>query len=193
MQGRGEETRARILEAALGRFALQGYDAASIDGICVEAGVSKGAFYHHFTSKQAVFLELLEAWLAAIDTGLQAVRQPSVPETLMAMTGTLPSIFASAGEHLPMFLEFWRQASRDPEVWEATNAPYRRYQDYFAALIAEGIREGSFAPVDARAFAQLIVSLAVGLLLQGLIDPEGADWGAVGKESMQVILKGLEA
>lgn len=59
MQTRSEETRARILQAALTLFARLGYEAASVEDICVEAGVSKGAFYHHFPTKQAVFLQLL--------------------------------------------------------------------------------------------------------------------------------------
>ncbi len=66
MQARSEETRTHILEAALRRFANHGYSAASVDEICAEAGVSKGAFYHHFPSKQALFLELLNEWLDKI-------------------------------------------------------------------------------------------------------------------------------
>ena len=77
-------TRASLLEAALRHFASQGYNAASIDQICTDAGVSKGAFYHHFPSKQAMFLELLKAWLGTIDAGFAAVRQETVPETLTA-------------------------------------------------------------------------------------------------------------
>lgn len=191
MQQRSEETRTHILEAALKRFANHGYNAASIDQICTDAGVSKGAFYHHFPSKQAIFLELLKGWLAAIDAGFEAVRQPTVPDTLMQMTGTLPAIFASADDRLPMFLEFWLQASRDEKIWEASIAPYRHYQDYFANLIQQGIDEGSFDSVDPQSAAQMIVSLAVGLLLQGLLDPQGADWEKVARESIQVVLKGL--
>lgn len=192
MQHRSEETRTHILEAALKRFANYGYNAASIDQICADAGVSKGAFYHHFPSKQAIFLELLKGWLNTIDTGFEAVRQPTVPETLLQMTSTLPAIFASADDRLPMFLEFWLQASRDEKIWEATISPYRHYQEYFANLIQQGIDEGSFAPVDPQSAAQMVVSMAVGLLLQGLLDHQGADWEKVGRDSMQVILKGLE-
>ena len=192
MQQRSEETRTHILEAALKRFAVHGYDAASVDQICSDAGVSKGAFYHHFPSKQDIFLELLQGWLGAIDAGFDAVRQPTVPETLMQMTSTLPAIFASADDRLLMFLEFWLQASRDEKIWEATISPYRHYREYFANLIQQGINEGSFSPVNPQSAAQMIVSLAVGLLLQGLLDPSGADWERVGRESMQVILKGLQ-
>ncbi|MFZ5910302.1 MAG: TetR/AcrR family transcriptional regulator [Chloroflexota bacterium] len=193
MQQRSEETRTRLLEAALKRFANHGYNAASVDDICADAGVSKGAFYHHFPSKQAVFLALLDNWLETVNAGLEAARQATVPETLLRMTEVLPAVLASADERLPMFLEFWLQASRDESIWQAAIAPYHRYQEYFAAFIQQGIQEGSFAPVDPQAIARTVLAMAVGFLLQGLLDPHGADWEKVVREGMEVILKGLRA
>jgi len=191
MQQRSEETHAHILDAAVRQFAIAGYNAASVDDICSSAGVSKGAFYHHFPSKQAVFLALLEGWLTMIDMGMEAMRQDTIPKTLVHMTDLLPAIFVSAEDRLPMFLEFWLQASRDETVWQALIAPYHRYQGRFAELIESGVAEGSLETVDPQIAAQLILSLAVGLLLQGVLDPKGADWQKVGKESMNILMKGL--
>jgi len=192
MQQRSEETRARILDAAIRRFAIAGYEVASVDDICTEAGVSKGAFYHHFPTKQAIFLALMQAWLAKIDVGLDAAREASVPKTLLHMTDLLPGVFAAAEDRLPMFLEFWLQASRDETVWKAIIAPYRHYQESFSKLIADGVAEGSLKPVDSQVAAQTIVSLAVGLVLQGVLDPHGADWEKTARESMRILMNGLE-
>ena len=190
-QHRGEETRGRILDAAVKKFAIAGYDAASVDEICGEAGVSKGAFYHHFPSKQAVFLALMQGWLAIIDVGMEAVRKETVPESLVTMTNLLPGVFAAAENRLPMFLEFWLQASRDETVWKAIIAPYRHYQEHFSKLIQAGMDEGSLKPVDPEVAAQVILSLAVGLVLQGVLDPHGADWEKAARESMQILMNGL--
>jgi len=190
-QHRSEETRARILDAALRKFAIEGYDAASVDDICSEAGVSKGAFYHHFSTKQSLFLALLDGWLTTVDMGLESIRQATVPQTLNHMTDLLPGIFATTDERLPMFLEFWLQASRDETVWQATIAPYQHYQDHFAKLIEDGMAEGSIRTVDPKITARVIVSLAVGLFLQGVLDPHGADWDKVAKESMNILMQGL--
>jgi AcrR family transcriptional regulator len=138
-----------------------------------------------------VFLALFEDWLKGVDASLEAARQSTVPETLTGMSRMLPMIFDQAGGQLPMFLEFWRQASHDEAVWQMINAPYRRYLDYFAALIKQGIAEGSFRKVDPESAAQVIVSFAVGLLLQGLLAPGDTDWQKTAEQSMKILMKGL--
>jgi hypothetical protein len=71
-------------------------------------------------------------------------------------------------------------------------APYGKFQRFFAQLIQEGIEEGTLEPIDPASGAQVIISLASGLLLQGLLDPQGADWGRVSEDSIQIVLKGLK-
>jgi hypothetical protein len=51
--------------------------------------------------------------------------------------------------------------------------------------------EGSLKPVEPEVAAQVIVSLAVGLVLQGVLDPHGADWEKAARESMQILMNGL--
>jgi AcrR family transcriptional regulator len=191
-QQRAEETRARILDAAEESFSRSGYDPTSVDDICARAGVTKGAFYHHFPSKQAVFIELLNRWLTGLDAELSRVRAKasSVPEALMQMAATAQMAIQAQRERLPMFLEFWTKAAHDPAVWEATIAPYRRYQDFFAEMIEAGIAEGTLRPIDSRAAAQALLSLAVGLVVQGMLDSQG-NWGQVMQESIEIFLKGL--
>lgn len=193
MQRRSLETRARIMNAAMDLFARSGFDATGVAEICEAAGVSKGAFYHHFSSKQEVFLALLENWLTVIDSQLDYARvgADTVPQALMRMTDMMRSVFDTAAGHLPMFLEFWTQATFDQSVWQALIEPYHRYQAYFSAMIQQGISEGSLKPVDPDMAAKAIVSMALGLLLQGLLDSRGAKWDQVAQQSIHLLLDGL--
>lgn len=54
-------TIAAILASARTLFAERGFEAASIDDIAEAAGVAKGAVYHHFASKEAIFVDVLDA------------------------------------------------------------------------------------------------------------------------------------
>jgi AcrR family transcriptional regulator len=193
MQHRSEETRNHILETAAQLFSKTGYDATGVAQICQAAGVSKGAFYHHFPSKQSVFMVILNSYLNGIDSGFKLMRQEdkNVPQTILQMAGLAGSLFQTADIHLPIFLEFWTQANHDPHIWEAAIAPYRRYQSYFAALIQEGIDEGSLQPVDAQLAASVLVSLAVGMLMQFLFDPQIPDWQTEATQSIQLLMNGL--
>jgi len=194
-QRRGEETRSHILRAAEECFARYGYDATGVAEICRRAGVTKGAFYHHFPSKQAVFLELLNRWLATLDAQFAAVRAGAkdIPEALLRMAGMVGRIFEEEGGRLPMFLEFWSKAAHDPMVWQATISPYRRYRAFFTGMVEAGIAEGTLHSVDPEVAAGAIVSLAVGLVMQGLMDPQGADWGEVAQEGVRILLEGLKS
>jgi AcrR family transcriptional regulator len=192
-QQRGEETRARILDAALEAFARYGYDATGVAEICRRAGVTKGGFYYHFPSKQAVFLEMLEGWLAEIDQEIADVRlgAANVPDELLRLTTLVHRVFQEASGRLPIFLEFLTKASHSATVWQATVAPFRKYHDLFAAMMRQGVEQGSLQPVDPDLASNVLLAYAVGLLAIGLLDPTGADWGQVVRDGMGVLLRGL--
>lgn len=193
MQQRSIETRRRIMSAAIALFATQGYNVSGVAEICSAAGVSKGAFYHHFPSKQALFVAVLEEWLADLDAEIERIRgvSGSVTESLLAMTGVMRGIFSQAEGQLPMFLEFWVQAARNPEIEALVIAPYRRYRHFFAGVIQQGIDQGEFEDVDADLTAGMLVSMAVGYILQGLVDPGGAEWGMQAQQSLEMVVGSL--
>jgi AcrR family transcriptional regulator len=194
MQNRSLQTRQRLLAAALIVFARDGYDHSSVNDICAEAGVSKGAFFHHFPTKQALFLELLDEWLATLDGQLESIRLEDckVPEALIEMAGLMSTVYLTASGYLPVFLEFWTQASHDPAVWQAVIAPYRRYQSYFTSFIQAGVDEGSLKPVDPVLAARALVAQAIGLLLQGVLDPQGADWASETRRSVELLVQCIQ-
>ncbi len=57
-QARSVRTRAAIIDAALRSWAARGYAAVTVDEICADAGVAKGAFYFHFRSKAELLIEV---------------------------------------------------------------------------------------------------------------------------------------
>jgi TetR/AcrR family transcriptional regulator, transcriptional repressor for nem operon len=64
-------TRDRILNAAEGLVLRQGFNATTLDAILAEAGASKGAFFHHFASKEALGNALVERYADADAVALE--------------------------------------------------------------------------------------------------------------------------
>jgi len=192
-QQRSEETCTRILDAAAASFSRNGYDATGVAEICRVAGISKGAFYYHFPSKQTLFIALLQRWLDELDGSIATLQAgaSSVPEALTRMAEAFQKVLHTADGNLPMFMEFLSAAQRDPLVWAATVQPYRRYQLWFAALIEKGVAEGSLRQMDPQIASQMLVSWAVGMLLQSTLDPQVTDWTTVTRESLRLMLTGL--
>jgi AcrR family transcriptional regulator len=193
-QQRGEETRAQLIQTAAQAFAEQGYDATSVAEICQRAGVSKGAFYHHFDSKQDLFLDLLDFWLRGLVQQLEVARlgASTMPGGLIRMAQEARIIFEMAGQYVPIFLEFFAQARRDPAILERTLDPYRTYRSFFSRLIRTGTEDGSLREVDSELAAQLILSMAIGLLWQSVHYPAESDWGDVAVSGVRMLLEGLE-
>jgi AcrR family transcriptional regulator len=64
----GRATREQLIEVATGLFAERGYEETSIEAVLAAAGVSRGALYHHFAGKDALF----EAVLEVVENGVTA-------------------------------------------------------------------------------------------------------------------------
>lgn len=62
MRATGAETRTNLLNAALREFRVRGYAATTVDDLCRAARVTKGAFFHHFTSKEDLAVAAAAHW-----------------------------------------------------------------------------------------------------------------------------------
>ncbi len=80
-----------ILASARAQFGAHGFEATSIDDIAQSAGVAKGAVYHHFASKEAIFTQVLE--------GVQAEILHTPPPPGAVADGDLADQIAAGVEH----------------------------------------------------------------------------------------------
>ncbi len=77
---RGTATRARIIAVATTLFTEHGYEGTSIETVLRETGLSRGALYHHFSSKDELFVAVLEAIEAEIaDATVKGSRGSATP------------------------------------------------------------------------------------------------------------------
>ena len=64
MARRQGDAKTKLLDAALTMIREKGYSATTVDDLCAAAGVTKGAFFHHFASKEALGVAAAEHWTA---------------------------------------------------------------------------------------------------------------------------------
>jgi TetR/AcrR family transcriptional regulator, transcriptional repressor for nem operon len=64
MAERQGNAKTKLLDAALTVIREKGYAATTVDDLCAAAGVTKGAFFHHFASKEALGVAAAEYWTA---------------------------------------------------------------------------------------------------------------------------------
>ena len=189
-QLRSDVTKEHIERIAEALFAERGYEATGVDEICKSAGFSKGAFYHHYASKHELFMILLDHWLDGLDLAMANLsgEQKTVPDKILSMADIIPVIIETAQSKLGILLEFWTQARRDRQIWDAAAHPYQKYEKFFTGMIEQGMAEGSIQPGDARLLAQKIISLVIGVLFQAFLAPDGQDWKRVCKDGIKAML-----
>ncbi|MBI2217921.1 MAG: TetR/AcrR family transcriptional regulator [Candidatus Rokubacteria bacterium] len=141
-------TRERILDAALEVFAGRGYHRASVDDIVRASGTSKGAVYHHFATKQAVFLALVDDFSARLATAV-ASTIASRQGALAKVQGALEAALTTFADNQALARLILLEAVSLGPLYEAKRA---EVHDRFAALIRayldEAAAERSIPPLD---------------------------------------------
>ena len=187
-----------IVEAAMAVFAERGFAAAKLDDIARRAGVSKGALYLYFETKEDLFRAVVEQ---AIAPNIQQVRamiaaHPGpfadlmriVPERIAVIIETLPvggvvkMVIGEAG-NFPELARVWH----DRLVAHALGA--------MCDAVAAAQARGEVKPGDPRAFAlQLIAPLLIGVIWRETFVPVGAqpfDLPALARQHVETMLSGM--
>lgn len=141
---KGEETRQRIEEAALCLFAEKGVDQATVKHIAAGAGITEGAIYRHFESKEALLRDLFARNYRRIGLELAAVRDeaPDLRGKIFAMVGFFCGQF-EADPHMFRFLLLTQHDQLSHYPSEAPS-PVQAVCD----AIAAGVRSGEIPEQD---------------------------------------------
>ncbi|MDF3290385.1 TetR/AcrR family transcriptional regulator [Streptomyces silvisoli] len=134
----------RLLAEATRLFADRGFDRTSVQEIVEAAGVTKGALYHYFGSKDDLLHEVYARVLR-----LQTERLEEIASGTGTVTERLhraaADVVVTSIENLDDTKIFFRSMHQlSPEKQKAVRAERRRYHERFRALVEEGQREGTF-------------------------------------------------
>lgn len=174
------DTRSRILAAASQVFAEQGLERASLDAVAAAAGLTKGAVYWHFSSKQDLFAALLaeQVHRQLAHAGEQAAALAAATDPETGLANLLATVFqhCTTSPHWPrLFLEFV-SLSRDATLSRPL-ADFLLAGRAATATLARGLQQAGViaGDLDPTAIAVLLDAIFNGMLVAWVIDPEQFD------------------
>ncbi len=95
---RSADMRARLITTARNLFVAQGYAGTSTPAIVAGAGVTRGALYHHFSDKQAIFHAVIEADSATVAKAIEAADTPEMTAFARLVAGASAYVEAMQAE-----------------------------------------------------------------------------------------------
>jgi AcrR family transcriptional regulator len=178
------QTRAALLDAAQVVFARRGFVAASLDEIAEEAGLTKGAVYSNFDSKEALFQAVLDDRYNAQTMRIADLVDESGTFDEQAAEGArmLLDYFEHERTWTLLTIEFDAYMIRNPEFASSSRAHSRVLRQAVADLIDQHTQKaGVDLPLTPEEMAIAFIAISNGMALQKLADPEGVPDELLGK------------
>ncbi|MFF3555408.1 TetR/AcrR family transcriptional regulator [Streptomyces tsukubensis] len=143
--GDGAPVPRKLLSAATRLFAEHGYDKTSVQEIVEAAGVTKGALYHYFGSKEDLLQEVYGRMLRLQQERLDAFARSGAPVDVR-LRSAAADVVVTTIENLHDATIFFRSMHHlSPEKNKQVRAERRRYHERFRALVEEGQSNGVFS------------------------------------------------
>ena len=160
-----QETREALLDAGLAVFSKEGLDAPSLDAICARAGLTRGAFYVHFATREDFIVAVMQkATQGFLDVVLRVTEGSFDLEHAIGAFAAMatPARFLSFGQIPPH--QFLAACARSRELRKY----YVGFLEEGQARVAKAIRKGQAsgqlrADVDPAVTASLLVAVALGV------------------------------
>lgn len=135
----------RLVDVATRLFAEKGFESTSVQEIVEAAGVTKGALYHYFASKDDLLHEVYGRLLRMQTERLEAVAAGEGPLSAR-LHAAAADVVATTIDNLDDTVVFSRSMHLlPPDRQAAVRAERRRYHERFRDLVADGQRSGAFA------------------------------------------------
>lgn len=187
------ERKQQIIDAAAAVFARKGFDGATMDDIVGESGLSKGGLYWHFKSKDDIITAILQAFFDGEMADLEQIvaAEGPVPARLLHLGEQMAREMEEAFSLLPLSLEFYAIAARQPAVRAFLQDYYERYATHLADLVAQGIARGELRAVEAADAATTLIATFEGLIVLWAIHPDTIDLQVQVSSAIRLLLTGM--
>ncbi|WP_239616280.1 TetR/AcrR family transcriptional regulator [Cohnella mopanensis] len=192
----GEETKKRITNKAMQLFIQKGYGAVTMNEVCKEASVSKGSLYHHFPSKDELFLYVIEEdsehWQN--EWSNKRLKLSGIEEQMYALAEHYANDFQNPLQK--SVEEFSRSRVITDDVFERLLGINNMSSQACREVLREGMEKGDFASGDLDQMVFIVSSMFEGLAkIYYMVDREREQDKVreYYRSAVQLVLNGIRA
>jgi AcrR family transcriptional regulator len=190
----GEETKKRIVLKATQLFVQKGYAAVTMNEVCAASNVSKGSLYHHFPSKDELFLYVVEEdtaqWLQAWED--KKKETVGVEERLYALAEHYANDFQNP--LIRALEEFSRSRAHPEDVTKRLVLLYEAASHACRDLLKEGMDTGYFIKGDLEDYVIIVNGMLEGIgrvSEYSMHEKTSDDIKKYYRESVRLLLRGI--
>ncbi len=189
------ERKAQILDAAKETFTERGFHNTRMSDIAQESGLSKGALYLYFESKDAIILSLLEKVFEPEIQDLQKLLNDKrgAEERLLIYAERAAEDIQNMLKWMPLIYEFLVLAFRRGSIKKFISSFYNKNMALLENLIQQGLDSGEFQANSAQEAAIAMGAIIEGTIMLWMYDPEGIDIKRHVLSNTHILLNGLRS
>ena len=197
-QKKSEEMRKKIYQCAEQLFSEHDLGTVSVESIVQAAGVSKGSFYVHFASKDALFTELVNNKVAMVDAKYQAFagslpEDMPVKEMLLSMMDRISDVLTADIGVEAMAMVYRAQLAGDAGVQSVASSG-RGIYGMFRRVLECGITRGELrTDMSADVLTRELMMAIRGITYEWCIRRPDFDYKAQAREHLKILLEGMAA
>ncbi|MCH7594434.1 MAG: TetR/AcrR family transcriptional regulator [Chloroflexi bacterium] len=165
-----EDRRNQIVDAAVRRFSRDGFHQTTMDDICAEAEMSKGALYGYFGSKEDIVAAMYERSINQETSMMEGVLDQSGP--VAVLVDLADGIYAkladpAARDGYRLAVQLWAEAMTNPRIYELQMQEFDLWFPVISRIIAEGQRRGEInEDLDPELVPRVVGAMFMGIVLQ---------------------------
>jgi AcrR family transcriptional regulator len=159
------ETRERLLRATEAIARDQGFAKITLEAVATAAGLTKGAIYSNFASKEELMLEVLSRLTPGLNLTAELEDAPDLPSMLERAAALLPAAARTSAKQAALMTEFEALAMRDPALRKAINRVEAEERARDPDEIERWFEErGIELPIPAAQYVRVVNALGMGLM-----------------------------
>ncbi|MEK3806454.1 TetR/AcrR family transcriptional regulator [Metabacillus sp. SLBN-84] len=174
-----EKKKRHILDSSLKAFGEKGFQLATIDDIVAESGLSKGAIYNYFKSKEEIYLQLMQRKTEENIAGLKErfrIKETAEEKLRQFFENYLEIKLSPDWQRMiGVHLEFWIHSGRDEELKRVMTA---RYEEVYRTLLMEILQEGT----ERKEFRPDVNPAIISSMVWGTIDGTCLHYSVIGND-----------